>query len=435
MKRSLALGAVVALMVGLAIPAGAKSTPKSSFALAGEARALEVALGAEGVTLGLALAQADSTPSALGIGAGQCTLLGDTADPNDLPCTNDTTEKSAYPGDPGDENPTCSGALPAPLDAVLTLQVACGNSTTKLVNGKPMTRNNGRVAKLSASLPVEGVLPVDLPVEQVDQLVDDLVDTLSPVLDQAPDEVRNAIDNVLEVVDTIQTTDVLAVEVGASTSNVIPDGNTMTVESTSAGARIGVLGLPSVLENGQIVGEANPLENGLLIIEIGTAQASASVDSKTALGTAAASPALVTVKVRDITKTEPTYVTVSVNQGDTVTVLEGTPAESTITAADSTTSSEPGDFKAAADAVRLHLLKGLDVGPLSGGIKIGLARATAAAKVAVVKPKPPIQAQPEPPTPDKVLPLTGGTDRTVLAIVLLAIASGALIIRRRFLAR
>jgi hypothetical protein len=441
MKRFLALIALSALTAALLVP-GAAAGSKSNFVLSGEARGLELAITDQGVTLGLALAKVDSTPRALGVGAGQCTLLGEDEDPENLPCTDDSMVKSAYPGDPGTEELACSGALPAPLDSVLTLKAACGSSLSGInKRGVAFTKSQGKVLTLSASLPVGlNMVPLNLDTEQVDAIVGTITQTLAPVINQAPaevqqvlkgveesadettDEAQKVIDGVLELLQKMAATDALKVEVGTADTKITQDGDIIASASESAGARIGLIGLPSLLtEEGLKLDDADPLENGLVIIEIGTARASATVDRGNADANSAASAALVTVKVRDITSPEPRYVEVSVAPGQTITVLEGTPAESTITAADSVTEQEAGSARAAADAVKLHLLKGVE-----GGVKLALAGANAAAEADVVQPDEPQNR------PPKTLPLTGGTNMTGIALLLVIASAGALALRRRF---
>jgi hypothetical protein len=121
MRRSAALAALIALLVALAIPAGAAET-SSNYILTGEGRGLELAIGDQGVTLGLAISQVDSTPTALGVGAGQCALLGSESDPSDLPCTGESTATSSYPGAEGDGNLICTQSLPAPLSDIVDLK-------------------------------------------------------------------------------------------------------------------------------------------------------------------------------------------------------------------------------------------------------------------------------------------------------------------------
>lgn len=421
MRRFFAFTAVVALIAAIAVPAGAAPAQKShvEYALAGEARGLEVAIGNEGISLGLALSRADSAPSALGVGAGQCTLLGEDPDPDSLPCTEESTSKTNYPGAPGDGVEICGNTLPAPLADVVDLRVACGSSRSGIRGGLPFSTNSGRVAHLGVTLPVGTVLD-NLPTQP---LVDQLTDTLSPVLDQTPGTVQDAVDNVLEIITGAAETEALAVELGPASSNIARKGKGLSVSSDAAGALIGIIGIPEGSVDGTSVSvSSDPLKNGLVIIEVGRGAASASADNRNANATAAASAAVVTVKVRDITKPEPTYVEVSVAPGESYTVLEGTPAESTIEAATATVEENGTDARAVANAVRLHLLKGVN-----GGVALSLGRATAAAKAEVVKPAPPIRnAPPEP------LPFTGGIDRTLPALGLIGLAALAYVVRRRF---
>lgn len=429
MKKGLALVALVALFGALAAPAGAEK--QTDFAITGEARALEIALGTEGVTLGLALTKADSTPKILGVGAGQCTLLGDDADPENLPCSEENTVTTRYPGDPGDGNPTCSGSLPAPLSDVLTLRAPCGSSLSKL-NGKglPISQNTGKILELSAKAPLDAqllqsLLPGGINDETIDDLAGQLTDTLSPILGQAPKEVQDALQNILQIVDGAADTEAIKIQLGPSESNIAPKGQTVTVDSSSAGARIGILGLPTVDAQGLQVGAADPLENGLVIVDVGASRSSATFDKKTTTADSAASAALVTVKVRDVTSPEPKYVEVSVAPGQSVTVLQGTPAESTITAASSSTDKGEGRAAAAADAVGLHLLKGVN-----GGVRVGLGRTTAGVSVEADEEPP---AQKKSPTP---LPVTGGgLPFSGIALILLLGAAGTLVVRRRLAQR
>ena len=418
MRRAVAVFAVIAAMIALAIPAGAKVKAHTDYALSGEARALEIAIGDQGASLGVALARADSTPSAIGVGAGQCTLIGNDADPENLPCTDETTVKSRFPGAPGSDDAKCAGALPEPLASLVDLKAACGSSKSGIIKNTPFTRSNGKVAHLGVTLPIGTVLD-NVPVKP---LVGELTETLSPILDQTPQVVQDAVDNVVGLITDIAETEALAIDLGPSTSNVSSKNGVITVDSSSAGALVGLVGIPEAAVDGTAISAtSDPLKNGLVIIEIGTSRATASLDEATATATGAASAAIVTIKVRDITKPEPSYVTIPVSVGETVTVLEGTPAETTIVASDSTIEENGSSAAAAADAVSIHALKGVN-----GGVSLAFARSTAAVKGTAVKPAAPIvKKAPEP------LPLTGGTDLIFPALVLLLGAGVVLVIRRK----
>ena len=413
MKRPLALALVVSTLVLVALPALAAGSKGATYALEGEARGLELAIGDQGVTLGLALSRGSSLPAAQGVAAGQCSILGDQTDPDNLPCNEATTQKSTST-ETSTEGEVCAGpAIPAPLDSILTIDLACGSSVASIRNRAPFTSNTGKVAEVGLGLDLAGLIP------QAEDAKEQLVDQLQDILGGAPEPIANALNQLLDAVDEGQGGQIV---LGPATSNISSKGDRVTVTSSSAGALIGVAGIPDLNKDGvPIPGSSVATEDGLIIIEVGKSFATASVDKLSAASDSDSTAALVTVKVRDITQVKPTYQEVSVAPGQTVTILEGTPAESTITAAAATKESGPGRAVAAADAVRLHLLKGV-----SGGIKLGLARATAAA---TAKAKP-LAAQVNDPEP-RVLPMTGARDVTLIALGLLILAGLAYGIRRR----
>lgn len=414
MKRTLALAVVMAALVLMALPAGAAPT-KNNFAVEGEARGLELSLGDQGLTLGVALSRANSTPSVEGVGAGQCSVLGESSDPDQLPCNESTMQKSSAPGSTNEAGEVCAGpAIPAPLDTVLNVDLACGASTSSVTNAGPVSSNTGKVGEVTLGFDLGGLIP------QAEDAKEQLVDQLQDIIGGAPEPIANAVNQLLDSVDEGQAGQIV---LGPATSDITSKAGKVTVSSDSAGALIGVAGIPDLDNEGvPIPGSSTATEDGLIIIEIGRSNATASVNKTTAAADAASTAALVTVKVRDITQVKPTYVEVSVAPGQTVTILQGTPAESTITAAAATKEVKKGAAVAAADAVRLHLLKGV-----SGGIKLGLARATAAASAEVA---PAVKAQ-QPPPAAKILPQTGARDVTLIAIGLLLLAGVALAVRRR----
>jgi hypothetical protein len=414
MKRAVSLCVVALVLMALASPpVVAAPAPKLSFALSGDARALELGIGNQGVTLGAAIARADSTPSAQGLGAGECGLLGDNPDPTKVACQSGTVEKSSYPGDAGKPGETCAApSLPAPLDTVLQLDTACGSSESGLsTGGFPTTSNEGKVAEVAVNLDLSGLS------QQLQDAKSQVIDALQQVISQAPDPIKTALEQILNVIDVGQAGQL---KIGVASSNIATSATGLTVASSAAGAQIGVLGIPEVDAAGKpISGTAQATENGLIIVDVGQSDASVALDTANATAKAAADPSLVTVKVRDITKTTPTYTTIQVAPGQTQTILAGTPLESTITAADSTVSNKGSSAAAAADAVRLDLIKGVQ-----GGIHLALGRTTAAAQ---------IQAAPAPPPPaEKPLPVTGGPDFTKLGILLLVGSGIAIWVRRRF---
>lgn len=440
MKRSFVMGALAALLLAAALPAsaqapvegteetsatgqggsgdhgGSNEAPIVRYALAGEARGLELGFADQGITLGAAVSRGDSTPTASGLGAGQCDLLGDgNESPEDITCNDAASEKSSAPGEEGNNGETCaSPPLPAPLDTLLELSVACGSSESDVAGGVPTTLNAGRIGTLAAQLDLGGVSP------DLDNVVEDVLDGLEEVIGQLPQPAQDVLRDILA---TLDEGEAVRLNLGPARSDIIPDGDTIEVISTAKGAEIGLLGIPDLDRGGDpIPGTANALEDGLVTIEIGDAMSRAVINTREVSAQAEAKAALVRVKVLNITETPPVYEVIEVAPGESRTILPGTPLESTIIAGDSATDEKEGVARAASDAISLHLLKGVE-----GGIQLGLARTTAAATV--VQDKPEDDVKPREPT--EPLPATGGTDFPVLLLVFgMALGAGLLAVRR-----
>jgi hypothetical protein len=341
-------------------------------------------------------------------------VLGNDPDPDDLPCNESTTEKSSTKGNEGKPGETCAAPqIPDPLGTVLDVDVACGSSLSNILTGQlPVTSNEGKISEVSVGLDLTALVP------QAEDVKEQLIDQLQEIINQAPEQVRNAVNQLLDSLDEGQGAQII---VGPATSNVKVTGPALAVESSAGGARIGVVGIPDLDKDGiPIPGTSNAVDDGLIIVEVGSATATAEVLKADASSKSSASASIVTVKVRDITQTKPTYTEIPVSPGQTVTILEGTPAESTITAAVATNKQGRNSAVAAADAVRLHLLKGVE-----GGLTLGLGRATAAVTGTETRP----ERQERPPI---ALPATGGRNLLWLGLVLVMAALAVLALRHRF---
>ncbi|MDQ3956461.1 MAG: hypothetical protein M3285_13035, partial [Actinomycetota bacterium] len=198
--------------------------------------------------------------------------------------------------------------------------------------------------------------------------------------------------------------------------------------STAGGAEIGLIGIPDLNAQGQpIAGSANALEDGLIIIEVGDAMSTASLNPTTLELDATADAAAAKVFVRDITQyPDIVYEEVPVdpdNQG--TTILPNTPLESSIRAGAESTEVTTDTALAASDAISLHLLQD----PMfEGGLRLGLARTTAAAAFELQE----VQPSPSPsPSVGEPLPATGGKDRAGWGLILLALAGAFYFLRRR----
>ena len=128
--------------------------------------------------------------------------------------------------------------------------------------------------------------------------------------------------------------------------------------------------------------------------------------------------------------------------GQTITLLAGTPLESTITVADGTQDIGDHSAKATADGVSLHLLKGISVptgasslstlatGP--GAVVLELAHAEAAVNGQPAVKNPTVNPSPPPAPPVKALAFTGTSPWLPIGgMVLVGAALGTRRLRRR----
>lgn len=420
------LGAVVALALGLPAAAQTSPTPTPStsptpeepeirFALQGEARGLELAITEQGVTLGAAVAEMDSEPATVGLGAGQCELLGEQGAAT-ASCTDETSERSSYPdGERGDSAESCAApTLPAPLNTLIHLNVACGFSRSGVIGDFPATQNYGYVSTVALDFDLSGLS------QELEDAKDQVVDGLQDLIDPSPQQIRSALNALL---DALEQGEAGRIEIGRATSDISAAGDTVEVSSTAGGVSIGLIGIPDLNQQGQPIPDtANALEDGLIIVEIGDAFSNASVNAQSQELTADADAATVVVKVRDITQyPDVVYQEQRIAPDQTLIILPGTPLESTITAAVAQHEISEGSARAASDSARAHLLQGDE---FQGGIQLGVARTTAGASIAQ-------EVVPTPPPTEEPLPATGRDDRTGFALVLILLALALLLSRRR----
>src|SRR5205823_137416 len=134
--------------------------------------------------------------------------------------------------------------------------------------------------------------------------------------------------------------------------------------------------------------------------------------------------------------------TLKVAPGETLTILQGTPLESTITVADGHTEIGPNSAKAVADGVSLELLKGLSLGTGTAAtasdpeaavvLQLAHSESSASGAPAVVTPPAPPSAPAPPAAQVKALALTGPSPWLgVVGMVLLGSAYGARRLSRR----
>ena len=361
--RVIAAGAVAAalgaaLVSGPATAAEIKSSTPEHYAGDALGRALNLSVLGNKVTLGGSLAKAGLDPAATDAvkkvtasasGAGQLAVLSSTVN-----TAADLENTTAI----GTEKCAQVVSLPAPVN-VLNAGLACGVSSSKVVNDLPQAVSEGRVAGLNVTLnnvlattPIGGVL-----------------DTVLTTVAGLTPEALNAVDTTLsDLVDSAVNTETLKVTVGKSTSSVIGEAGKVTSAASADGAKIEILPTP-LLNN---VLQSQPVAT----IAVSSSSAKAVYDRASGVATPSFDAALVTVRLAaPLTNLIGGGVTeIKVAPGETVTILQGTPLESTIIVADGSVTKDAatGAVRAVADGVALHLLKGI-----SGGILLELAHSEA----------------------------------------------------------
>jgi hypothetical protein len=394
--RRLGALAVSTIIAGTFITGPAHAAGKAeTFLGSATATALNLDLLGQDLTLGFSKATVDSTVKALAEAAGQ--LLQPTsstkAEANATTAKASDGEKCAIPG------------LPAPLSDLLDLGAGCSSSLTEIVNGAPQAIGRGSVARVDLKLNTllgqlnQVIAPVQSALENVLGTLTEIAPQLDPITD-----------TVGELLTSVLNQQTLSVRLGEAVSNVTSTASAITSTSTAAAGQIDVLPLGG-LDGGPLVS-----------IIVGQAKAAAVYDRASGKAVPTIDPALVRIRLALPLLGQVQEIPVAI--GQTITILQGTPLESTIAIADGTTTTNAdGSVLAVSDGVLVHLLKGLN-----GGIKLQLAHAEAGVAGA------PAVAAPVPAAPTVVaeLPRTGGIPALpILGAGLLAIA----FVGRRYLVR
>lgn len=422
--QRLGAAAVSALMITavLALPATAQTqtveTRPESFIATAAARGLDLNLFGTHVTIGQSSALINSTPSAKASGAGVALISG----------TVSTSEVNA-----ADQTaaPPKACVLNLPVADLLNVELACGESRVSTTNGAPAAFGAGSVAgvdlaALSALEPIIDLLRelLDQLLPVVDQTVGSVLNSLTPTLGNllgplagnlglgtgstvAP--VSNLVDSLLDGVE--RATSLVDIRLGESTAETVTAADKVTATANAAGAQIDLL--PGLTLGG----------DPLLSIIVGSAKSTSVFDRGTAKSTPAFDAAVARVRL-GLPLLGGSITEIPIQLNTPLTLLAGTPLESTISLGAGRTVTDPntGSVASYADGVSIQLLKGLN-----GGIGLELAHAETGAggqtrlvsQQQVVTPVPTLAKTGN----DPWLPLTGAG--------LLAIALG---IRRRVVA-
>jgi hypothetical protein len=356
----------------LVLPASAQSqsqtveTRPESFIATAAARGLDLNLFGSRVTIGQSSAIVNSTPSAKASGAGVALVAG-------------TVSNSEVNAPNQSAAPPKACVLNLPLIELLAIELACGESRVTTENGAPAAFGAGSVAgvdlpALSALEPVidllRSLLEALLPV--VDQTVGSVLNTLTPTLGNllgglagnlglgqgstvAP--VSGLVDSLLDGLE--RATSLLDIELGASTAEAVTTAGAVTAVANAAGAQIDLL-------PGLTLGGAP-----LLSIIVGQAKSTSVFDRGTAKSTPSFDAAVARVRL-GLPLLGATITDIPIQLNQPLTLLAGTPLETTISLGAGRTVTDPntGSVASYADGVSIQLLKGLN-----GGIGLELAHA------------------------------------------------------------
>ena len=336
-RRLIAVAGVVALAGSFVASAPAGAQTPEVYAGSALGRALNLSVLGQSATFGVSTAKIDSTLKATADGAGQVLVLG-------------STTKAEVTGNNAKQDAPQACAAAVPVAPVLNLGLVCSASTAEVANSLPHAVSEGSLAELDITA---NALPINSVIAPVQGALEGVFGTLPDALDPATDTVSD----LLTAVGTTQTLDA---KIGHSRSEVSTVAGVVTATGVAEAAQIDLLPVGGLLEN--------PVAS----IIVGSAKATAVYDR--AAGTASGSydPAIVTVRLSTPLTGN---VDIPVTVGQTVTILEGTPLESTITVADGSVTKNPdGSVSSVADGVKLELLKGVN-----GGVILELAHAEAGA--------------------------------------------------------
>ena len=362
------LGAVMVsvLLTGALLAAPASADQAESFVATGLARALNLRVLGISATVGASGMEMNSSPLAKANGAG--VLL------SGAPTTSQTQAQASGPGVTDGPRQACLLG-PLSLAALVDIAAACGSAKADTVNGIPQAFGQGTVAA------------IDIGGQQVLDLLDPVLGLLDPVLDQVLTAAQGVVgpalgglqlpvlgelvgldpgtDLVSDLVDRLgDVTDLATVLLGDSTVTGTTTADKVTARAVAKGGQIDVL-------PGLALGGAP-----LLSIKVGSAQATAVFD-RTGANAGSSTPSF-DAAIATVTLGLPilggTVTEIPIKLGQPLTLLAGTPLESTISLGAGTTEKKPdGSVVAVADGVSLHLLKGIN-----GGILLELAHAEAA---------------------------------------------------------
>ena len=409
-----------------------------------------------------------TNPSVNGLAIGLCGLLGQNllslpatggTLPGTLPalgglpslggiCNGQTQATSSSVGSHGSTTQTCSDLNVA----ILIIKTACSQSYSTIDGGRPVSQNNAGVAEIDVALlpnvlgglglnsllgslglgnllgssgttGTAGSLPIvsQLPVAPlVDNLLNGLLKGVagSAGVPLATNDLVGTLTNTLQQV-LGNAGNLVTIRLGSG-SSVLSNNGSATQETTqAAGAHIGLIA-------------------DLIQIDVGAANSTVSWNDATGQASGDASPAIATIKIAnplggapllDLPLTIPSVGGLlslggltQADQSGNLTLLAGTPLETTIKIASATPHQSGRNVTSSSDGVSILALKGLGasaLGAMDGGLRLRLASSSASVagdilKVAAAAPS---------------LPITGGPTYVFLAGAAFMAVAAAHVIR------
>ena len=431
MRRVLPLLAVLLGAGALAFPARAQTDESPSpdptstirFALGGDARSLGITIQNSGLALAFAEASADSTPTAGGTGSGQCQVDGE-----DQECEPAVTEESKFPGEEGNDQPTCAAPQPPeePLGTIISVVEGCGFSRSSGIDGVALTENRGSAGPAALALDLSGLS------DDLENQKDALVDQIRDVIGELPENpARDLIDLLLA---SLQDGQLAQIELGPATSDVVSAEGLVTNVSESQGALINLFEIVPLKQPGRRessgAGRRGPEAQGngpeyLISLEIGASRALAGVNPDTAEVTGDADGSTATLRVLDPSTGD--YIEEELDPDQTIELFGDTPIQTTITLGNKAviTDDEEGCVQASGEGARVQLGQGEE---FEGGIDLRIASSGAAACAAedILQLSPSVS-----PTTQEPLPATGNDSPVGVAIGLIVVAAVVLYARHR----
>jgi hypothetical protein len=346
LRRIGLLGLAGVVVAGLAAPAAHAQTPEA-FSATGTARALHISVLGQDATFGVTDGNVGAPLTAVANAAGQ---LLQPASLSKVSLSSDNSTAS----DPTSGLQKCAvPALPDPLGTILKTDLACSLAQADITKGAPHAIGTAGVASVAVNAQslLQGLLGnTPLGSLKLGDTVNQVTSQLQPVIDainaQSPVKLAST-STITDLLNALTTTQTLSLDLGKSTSDLVTSVANTTSTSTALGGQIKVLPI-AALNN-----------TPLATITIGSSKTSAVYDRVKGAGTASFDPALVTVDLAPVLGLPGNLTHLSVAPGQTITILQGTPLESTITLADGHTESSGKSAKAVADGVSIQLFKGL----------------------------------------------------------------------------